>query len=270
MRLLFLGTAGSEGYPSYLCDCDNCCQARALGGRNHRLRSALLVNQDLLLDLGPDIVASTLRLGMGLSQVRTVLVTHRHEDHLDVANLKVRKPEQTATRLPRLKLFGPPDVVQVVVDGVGDLERVLLDVEAVQPFQEWEHGGYRFGCFLANHGEGKMQAQFYSVDDGGHRFLYACDTSDFPEATWRALAGQSFDRIILEETLGAGDRDGHMNFQRFRAHCGRFREEGMLRPGAKVYAQHISHMYNPVHDELVQTLDAADVVVAYDGLVVEI
>ena len=52
MHLLFLGTAAAEGYPGIFCECDNCKEARALGGRNLRLRSSLLVNDDLLLDMG--------------------------------------------------------------------------------------------------------------------------------------------------------------------------------------------------------------------------
>lgn len=55
MQLMFLGTAAANAYPEAFCRCANCEQARALGGTSLRKRSAALVNDDPLLDLGPDI-----------------------------------------------------------------------------------------------------------------------------------------------------------------------------------------------------------------------
>ena len=81
MRLFFLGTAAAEGYPGIFCNCANCNEARALGGQNLRFRSALLVNDDLLIDFGPDLLASAQRFNRNLSLVTTGLVTHAHPDH---------------------------------------------------------------------------------------------------------------------------------------------------------------------------------------------
>ena len=55
MQLTFLGTAAANAYPEAFCGCANCQQARTLGGPSLRKRSAALVNDDLLIDLGPDI-----------------------------------------------------------------------------------------------------------------------------------------------------------------------------------------------------------------------
>ena len=51
MRITFLGTADSSGYPHPFCGCANCAEARGLGGPSIRLRSSALVNDDLLIDL---------------------------------------------------------------------------------------------------------------------------------------------------------------------------------------------------------------------------
>ena len=61
MRAQFLGTAASEGYPNPFCDCANCQRARELGGSNLRKRCALLIDDELLIDLGPDLLASSQR-----------------------------------------------------------------------------------------------------------------------------------------------------------------------------------------------------------------
>ena len=107
MRLFFLGTAAGEGYPSIFCECDNCREARARGGRNLRLRSALLVNDDLLLDMGPDLVAAAHRYNLRFSTIRTALITHAHGDHFHLPNIEFRKESFTVViRPPRLNFRG--------------------------------------------------------------------------------------------------------------------------------------------------------------------
>jgi len=270
MKLRFLGTAASEGYPNPFCTCANCGRARSLGGRSVRLRSALLVNDDLLLDLGPDLLASAQKLQVDLNRVTTALVTHGHEDHLDVTNIRFRKEQQMSARPPRLRIFGPPQVMEAVLLAVDHPEAVLVDLRAVEPFESWEHGGYGFAAYPATHGAGRLQCRLYSVSDGRQSFLYACDTGPLPDVTWRALSGETYDAIILDETLGLGERYGHMSLDQFADHHVRFRAEGMLKAGGRMIAQHFSHMWNPVHDELVRILEPQGVVVAYDGLEIDL
>ncbi|MGH2398786.1 MAG: MBL fold metallo-hydrolase, partial [bacterium] len=59
MRVTFLGTAAAEGYPNPFCGCENCRAARRAGGRSLRKRAAALINDDLLLDLGPDLISAS-------------------------------------------------------------------------------------------------------------------------------------------------------------------------------------------------------------------
>src|SRR5512138_2474706 len=111
MRLFFLGTAAAEGYPGIFCDCENCREARALGGKNLRYRSALLVNDDLLIDFGPDLLAASQSFNRSLSRVTTGLVTHAHEDHFAPHNFYMRKRDFTGRlEIPTLHLFGPFEV----------------------------------------------------------------------------------------------------------------------------------------------------------------
>lgn len=83
MKVTFLGTAAAEGYPALWCRCERCVVARERGGDNLRLRSSILINDDLLIDPGPDLVASTIRLGVDVADAQAILITHLHDDHLD-------------------------------------------------------------------------------------------------------------------------------------------------------------------------------------------
>lgn len=277
MRLLFLGTAAAEGYPGIFCNCPNCNEARALGGRNIRLRSALLVNDNLLIDFGPDLLAAAQRSGCNLSQVTTALITHAHSDHFLIENANLRIDTFTARLpIPTLHLFGPQEATAAFFEPSTDhstppdLDRLRMLVTTVHAFDEWQAGDYAFRAYHAYHAVGSLEALFYSIDDGRRAVLYATDTGPFPEDTWQALAGQSFDVIILEETMGTGSYTQHMGFEDFFKHTERMRAMGLLRPNGRILAHHFSHTSNPSHEKLVAIFAPYGVEVAYDGLQIEL
>jgi len=271
MRLTFLGTAAAEGYPAIFCICDHCRKARLQGGKNLRLRSALLVNDDLLIDFGPDIEAAALRLNLSLWSVTTGLVTHAHMDHFFTGNFGMRGDAFTGRRPPpTMRLYGPRDVATILADAEPDLATVHLESHTVHAFDTWKSAGYTITAYHAFHAVESLEALFYGVDDGQHAFLYASDTGSFPEDTRQALIGRSFDLIILEETMGPGKYDQHLGFDSFLEQLGWMRTAGLLRPGGRVIAQHFSHSGNPLHAELEAIFNPHDVEVAYDGLVIEL
>lgn len=271
MRLTFLGTAAAEGYPGIFCDCPNCREARALGGRSLRFRSALLVNDDLLIDFGPDLLAAALRFNLNLARITTGLVTHAHSDHFYLGNFEMRGKAFTGGQtIPTLCLFGPADVAAALDAAYPDLAALRMDTRTVHALDAWQHGGFTFTAYRAYHALGDLEALFYSVEDGVHAFLYATDTGAFPADTWQALAGKTFDAIILEETLGKDHYEQHMGFDTFLEHANKMRAAGMLRPGGRLIAHHMSHSGNPTHEKVEAILAPHGVEVAYDGLVVDL
>src|SRR3989442_11466073 len=105
MKLRFLGTAASEGYPDAFCDCDNCRRARKVGGRSLRRRSAALVNDDLLIDFGPDLIAAALMEAISLAPIRDCLQTHEHADHHDPTHFNSRSADFADHRNQRLQYY---------------------------------------------------------------------------------------------------------------------------------------------------------------------
>jgi phosphoribosyl 1,2-cyclic phosphate phosphodiesterase len=267
MRLFFLGTAAAEGYPGIFCRCNRCRQARLLGGRNLRFRSVLLVNDNLLIDFGPDLQASALRFNLSLWGVTTGLVTHAHSDHFYTGNFDMRADAFTGNNPPPpLHLYGPRDVASILSDTFSDLDALHLESHTVHAFDNWTSDGYNITAFHAHHAVESLEALFYSVDDGQHALLYATDTGKFPDNTQQALIGRSFDVIVLEETMGDGKYDQHLGFDTFLQQVQWIREEGLLRPGGRLMAHHFSHSGNPPHEELEAIFGPYEVEVAYDGL----
>ena len=105
MQITFLGTAAASSYPLAFCRCENCEKARQSGGKSHRKRSSLLVNQDLLIDFGPDVLTASFLYNQTLTAVRYWLQTHPHSDHFSPAHLSTRVHEYMGVNQPPLHLF---------------------------------------------------------------------------------------------------------------------------------------------------------------------
>jgi phosphoribosyl 1,2-cyclic phosphate phosphodiesterase len=267
MRLFFLGTSAAEGYPGIFCHCNSCTRARQLGGKNIRLRSALLVNDDLLIDFGPDLLASTQRFNQSLWSVTTGLVTHAHMDHFYPDNFDMRSDVFTGGRPPPLlHLYGPREVVKALVDNQHAPQEDHLEVHPVHAFDTWQRGRYSITAYRAYHAVETLEALFYSVEDGQHALLYATDTGSFTQDTRQALLGRSFDVIIMEETMGEGNYEQHLGFASFSKQVQWIHSAGLLRPDGRVIATHFSHSGNPLHEELGTIFNPQGVEVAYDGL----
>jgi phosphoribosyl 1,2-cyclic phosphate phosphodiesterase len=273
MRLIFLGTAAAEGYPGVFCNCDNCNEARRLGGKNIRFRSALLVNDNLLIDFGPDLSASAQRFNLNLSRVTTGLVTHAHADHFHLHNFEMREEAFTGgLSIPTLHLYAPRDAAAMVSKEFPNLSQNRMVVHPIQAFETWEHDGYQISSYKAYHAIDFCEAMFYSIENQDGAFLYATDTGPFPPETWQALQGRTFDVIILEETMGDEQfpYPQHQSFATFVEHVQKMRALGMLKPGGRVIAHHMSHSGNPTHEKIEAILGPHGVEVAYDGLEVRI
>ena len=281
MRVQFLGTAAAEGYPDPFCGCENCQRAQELGGPNLRKRSSVLLDGELLIDLGPDVLAAAQMHGISLSKLRYSLQTHEHQDHLHAALFVARSPYCGVHDAPLLNFYSTQGALDFATREMSHFaalgldeacKRLNLAVNPIKPFQTFAVGPYRVSTVLAAH-DPTITPLLYIIEHEGRSLFYATDTGPLPEATWEALRawGGRFDAVIMDHTLGyGGPSPRHLNGEQFRAEIARLRELGLLAEDARVYATHIAHHSNPIHAELVEQAATHGYLVAYDGLTITI
>jgi phosphoribosyl 1,2-cyclic phosphate phosphodiesterase len=290
MIITFLGTSAANGFPEAFCRCDNCEQARALGGPSLRKRSAALINDDLLIDLGPDIMTASNIHGRPLSSVRYCLQTHGHADHLDTSHFLSRSPGYGVVGAPRLHFYASPGTVRLAAQllerdcaplGLLDPEvgeRLNLEIHQIEPFRSFIIGRYRVTPFPANH-DPTVDPLLYAVEAGGRSIFYGTDTATLPEETWQGFhrCKLQLDLVILDHTYGPDQgctgpcgtaSSDHLSARQLIAHAARMREEGLLAEGARVFATHIAHEGNPAHPELAAFAARHGYEIAYDGLTI--
>jgi phosphoribosyl 1,2-cyclic phosphate phosphodiesterase len=287
MRLRFLGTAASEGYPDAFCDCANCRRARERGGRSLRRRSAALIDDELLIDFGPDLMAAALMDGISLAGVRYCLQTHEHSDHLDPSHFQSRSALCGVHGNPTLEYYATEGALTTVAAALGAWtdrglfdpavgDRYNLSARPIAPFQLFEVGPYRVHSLQALHDPDQLVALLYLIERDGRCLFYATDTGELPEETWAYLAsfrsaGGRIHLVAMDHTFGLQGRVvGHMNWEQFTEQTARLRSEGVLAAEARVFAHHLAHHSHPSHEELAVFAAERGYEIAYDGLVVEV
>lgn len=287
MRIAFLGTAAANAYPEAFCRCANCDsagRARALGGRRLRKRSALLVNDDLLVDLGPDIMTAAQVHGIRLTNVRYCRQIHAHADHFDVSHLLSRGLGYGVVGAPCLHFYGPTGTLRVAAERlrrnlalvslfdpeVG--ERLNLEIHQIGALQSFDVGPYRVTAFPANH-DPIVDPLLYAVSAEGCTLFCGVDTASLPEETWQTLRRHPhrFDVVILDHSYGPNEEGSeHLSARDLISHARRMRKDGLLVEGARVFATQVAHEGNPAHPELAAFAPRRGYEVAYDGLTVEL
>ncbi|MBQ9783505.1 MAG: hypothetical protein IJW44_03200 [Clostridia bacterium] len=264
MKLTYLGTAASEGFPALFCNCTYCNEARRLGGNNIRTRSQALINDDLLIDFPADTYQHFLKNGIEGDRIRYLLITHGHSDHFYPEDLMGRYGDYAHDmRVPTLQVicsegtWSKMDTIpkNVALTVVGAFDTVELD-------------GYRITALPARHMPGG-EPMFYLIE-GDKTLLYAHDTGYFYEEVFAYLEKRHIrlDLVSLDCTnvdIPISDEGGHMGFPNIERVWSRLSAMGAVTGQTLRYVNHFSHNGNPLHSVLEERARTLGCAVAYDG-----
>ncbi len=277
MRVTILGSGGGLGIPNPFCNCVSCESARADGGKSLRNAPAVLVNDDLLIDCGPDVINCVKMQKRTLNGLRTLAITHRHSDHLDPWFFWARRGVVN-TDLPLLTVYSPPDVMGYVLDFYENVigwssdqfqEHTRTIWRPVQAGQMKIVGRYRLSFFPATHGSENLKALLVGVRDARAAYLHCYDTGPLDEAAWTHLAQHAFDLVAIDACIGLQqdyENPDHMTAAQVVETIQRMRDTRILKQGGAALATHFVHQDVGRHDELVAHYEPQGIMVAYDGL----
>jgi len=271
LDLLFLGTAAAEGYPGAFCECGSCLKAKREGGKSLRKRSSILIDRDLLIDIPPDLYWSSISHGVKLTSLRSLLVTHSHEDHFCPQLLEYRGPGFSFTRLPMLTLFGDRAIMPLVECAFA-VENARLRLRSISPYRQYRATGYSIVPIPANHktdikGETTLN---YIIQRGGRTILYASDTGPYHNEVLDFLLKRRFDAIVVECKMGRKFYRRHMNYETVLDLNQWAKGAGVIKEEGRFIATHFAHDGCGTHPEVSAIFRPHGIAVAYDGMQVRI
>ncbi len=287
--MLFLGTGAAEMAPNPLCGCDACRKAMLTPALS-RKRSALLVNEEAMIDFGPDVLAAALQYGASLSTVRHCFVTHSHNDHLSFGNIDVfTMTERAQGDAVRFYLSNEAkEFVLSYIDATRHLKHVgysmnklmsegKIEFVALEPYRDHAIGDMIVRAVRSNHaahGEDEYALNYLIGLKDGVRLLYVADSGLYSRQNLDYLAGCDASVLVMEGTLGSMDcpREGsHLNIRHFIENMRNMREHGIINAQTRVYVTHINSKHDLTPGAYQRAMDGRapqKAIVAYDGLVI--
>ena len=283
MKLRYLGTGAAEGIPAVFCNCALCREAQRLGGKNIRTRSQAVINDDLLIDFPPDSYLHKLSYGLDLTAFRYLLVTHKHMDHFFPQEFSCRGGYFSHDMVHEdLEIFCAMETRELFdrVCGweINEERSSHLIWHILHPFEAVTAGPYRITPLPASHmHEGNEPFMFHIRDEEGKSVLYLHDSGYYSDEVWEYFRRAAEEEgpvslVSIDATDGRTEtcRSGHMGFsEAFRAKE-KMESLGVVGSQTVCVFNHFSHNGQYLHDEMVRIAEPCHVVIAYDGMALEL
>ncbi len=275
MRIKYFGTAAAEGFPGLFCSCEACEKARKAGGKNIRTRSQALIDKELLIDFPADTYMHVVQGGLDLRQVKSLLITHSHDDHLYPADFEYRKFgyayfDVDVEELSPITIYSSKDtgegIRRTIEKGKLDRYNAFIWKEA-KAFCSFETNGYTVTPLEADHDK-KTSPLMYYLEKDGKKLLYAHDTGWFPKSTWKWLSEKKgpLDFVSLDcTTIINESSSNHMGIKCCEETRNRLLEIKAADENTSFCLHHFSHNGKLIYDELKQIGNEKGFFVSYDG-----
>lgn len=219
MKIQFPGTSAAD------------CKANT-GNNSHRFFSSAVINDELLIDFGPDLPEAASFAGISLENIKYVINTHRHGDHFSTETLGLLCRNGA-------KFF---------VFAYGETKEI---------------GPYKITAFRGNHGTCENTAHFL-IDDGKNVVYYALDGAWLLYDEIEAIKN-GVDLLVLDGTVG----DALGDYRIFEHNNLRMVEEMMLTLKPYVKRTVISHIAPTLHKSQKETekrMNLSGIDVAFDTM----
>lgn len=277
MKIKILGTAAAEAIPAIWCECDTCAKAQQLGGKDLRRRCCYLIDEDTLVDFGPDAFWQINAFAIDLLKIRRIIYTHRHSDHLNPLELSWRR--RWFSEVSRnITLFGSQPVFdRITKPEIGEeaiqlLNNLHLTPHLLEAGKHAEEDGLSILPLPANHDPGGSPF-FYILSRHGRKILIGNDTGYPLEAAWELMAGQKVDVALLDCTTALANPDctsGHMGANTVVKVRDQLLKCDAIKPDTRVFANHFSHNGHALHADLEAFFTPKGIGVTYDGLMLDV
>lgn len=280
MKVTMLGTA-AIGYPLAFCNCDNCNDARNHKGKSLRKRASILINDDLIIDLGPDSQSAMMQYDKNMGNIKYLLQTHIHTDHYDEGLLCTRIPYMAMKNHNKLEIFAHPICLDIMSNRVNQFEKADLISEegsnklnvhsnSVNSGDIFEFGNYKVKAIETTH-DVKHGSLLYVVQEGDKTLFYATDTPELTENAIEQLKNYKLDCIIMDHTFGNVNYSfSHLNESLFIKQLEKLKSYNIICEDTLIFGTHISHDGMPYHEQAEEIAIKNGYHIAYDGMEIEI
>ena len=281
MKITVLGTAAATSMPLTFCNCDVCKESRRLGGKNIRKRSSIVINDDLLIDMGPDSINACSMYGIDAGKIKYLLQTHSHSDHFDGGHFVTRWSEYATKKLEHLNIVCSKGTSIDMNHWINENEKIDLfdkkwqedlnySLNIVKHGDKVKIGDYVITAIDSKH-DSRVEGLIYIISREDKNILYGTDLLEISDAAWDIIKNYKLDVVFLDQTYGKGfNAGGHLDAEMISNYVKKMHEENIIDDDSLIYGTHFSHEGNDIHDRMEELSIKNGYHIAYDGMKIEI
>lgn len=282
MKITVLGTAAATGMPLAFCNCEICKNARKNGKKDIRKRSSILINGEMLIDLGPDSMNACNMYKEDAGKIKYLLQTHSHSDHFDGGHFVTRWSDYATKNLIHLDIYCSKGTALDMNHWIKENEPSLdlfnesckknlnYDVHLVKHGDSFNVDDYKIIALDSQH-DSRIESLFYIISYKGKNLLYATDVLKITDEAWNIIKKYKLDIVFLDQTYGEGyNNGGHLDCGEVKEIVKYMYEEEIVNNNSKIYATHISHEGNNIHEIMEKEASLYGYHIAYDGMQINI
>jgi phosphoribosyl 1,2-cyclic phosphate phosphodiesterase len=223
MKVIFLGTGAATAMPLPFCNCEICKAAKKFKGKDIRKRSSIVINGNMLIDLGPDTINACYQYDIDLSGMKYIVQTHAHSDHFDAGHFITRHPEYATQNINHITLIASEKTFHAMnkmlknEDDSADLfcsdfqEDLKFSLKTISHSKTISLGEYTITALESLH-DVNQQSLIYLIAYKDKTILYGTDLLDISEEVFNLLSNKKLDILILDQTYGEGyNSGGHLD-----------------------------------------------------------
>ena len=239
----------------------------------YRRCSSILINDDLLVDPGPNIFHFCETNGTPhlLDGVRNIIVTHSHWDHFNSASVERLCVGKDCT------LWADPACMRKLIRELGEETAAKVNFVETKRNRDYEIGGYKVTSLRSNHAteDPDEDTRIYLIEEGGRILFYGCDSAWIPTVSWNVIRDKAVNAMVLELTCGeTATYDWrifeHNTPEMLDIMLTMFRKYNLFAPDVRYYVSHFARTLHTDHEGLVKYLEPRGVIPAYDGFSFEV
>jgi phosphoribosyl 1,2-cyclic phosphate phosphodiesterase len=216
-------------------------------------------------------VAQMVRTGRDLHDVKTIVFTHQHSDHIVPSELEwMSGPFTNTPPATPVDIFGNTVVCEMITKEFDNLlSRNIALQSPLMPLQEITT---KMGdVVLPLPAEHVEKALVLRITRDNKTLFWGHDSGLYPAETMDALAsGPTLDIAVFDTTYGGQvtRNRGHMGVDGVVQMVTELRRRGAITDKTKCVATHFSHNGGLMHEELVEAFLPHRIMVAFDGMIV--
>ncbi len=205
--------------------------------KEYRRLSSAVIDRTLLIDPGPQVIEALNEYGINHNEIKYIINTHKHSDHYSVQ--AVKELEKSAAVFVEIK---PGDVVRL--------------------------GDYIIYSYKANHSTCD-EAKHFIIADSKSKIFYGLDGAWLMYDEVEGIKFHTPDLAVFDATIGFISGDYRI-FEHNNLSMVLEMKSSLSKYIKKFCISHMSYTLHTNHDILSDAMARENILVAYDGLEIEI